>query len=396
MSPRTIVAYCGLLMSIGAFSIDITLPSFPDIEADLGTGSTLVQWTITIFVLAAGIGQLFWGCISDRFGRKPALAAGLLIFLAGCLLASIVTQIGLLLTARALQGFGAAVAMVNSRAIIRDLYSGDELARSLALASAIFAAGPIFAPLAGGLVAELSGWRMVFVLLSMFCLAMLLVLFWLPETHRAMTPDATRFSTVMRRSMRLMIQPQSRHFLVFATVTNSSMILILAGLPVIYDVHFGVAGFQFAIFFALHGLGIIIGQIANRRIISSRGPVTAMILGGFVLVLSAVLILIGGLTGIINAYSMTALLVLFATSYLLVYSNSTAMVLDPHGDMAGFAASYFGFVTQIGAAIIASAAVAYAGDSIVGFGAFLLAICLISLLGSLWWRVRRKEILRAT
>lgn len=387
MSPRAIIIYCGLLMSVGAFSIDITLPSFPDMEVELATNTTLVQWTITAFLITAGFGQLVWGGVADKHGRKPTLAIGLSLYLAGCLMAALAPNIEMLLGGRALQGFGAAAAMVCSRAIIRDLFSGDELARGLALATAIFAAGPIIAPLAGGLIAEFSGWRVIFVLLSIYAGTLLLVLLRLPETNQSKTADATRLTVILRRSRRLITHPQSRHFLAFAAIINSSIILILASLPAIYDVHFGITGLLFSLFFAVHGLGIIVGQIFNRRLISAYGPMTAMIWGGFVLVASAAMMLLGGVTGLIGAYSMSALFVLFATSYLIVYANSTAMVLDPHGDMAGFAASFFGFVSQVGASILASILFLFIGSSIVVFAVCLLAVCAASLAGNLWWQM---------
>ena len=305
-------------------------------------------------------------------------------------------NIEILLTGRSLQGLGGAAAMVCSRAIIRDMFSGDELARSLALATAIFAAGPIIAPLAGGLIAEFSGWRVIFGLLSVYAALLLLVLVKLPETNKSKAEDATRLAVVLRRSKRLVANPQSRHFLILAAIINSSIILILAGLPVIYDVHFGINGLLFSIFFAAHGLGIIVGQMGNRYLIRSHGPLTAMILAGFVLVLSALLMLVIGAIEAIGPFTMSALFVLFATSYLIVYANSTAMVLDPHGDMAGFAASFFGFVSQVGASLIASLLVVLVGDSIVAFAACLLAICVVSLLGNLWWRANAKNMLKAT
>lgn len=383
-------------MSAGAFSVDITLPAFPAIISDLVAPETLVQWTISAFIIAAGIGQLIWGGASDKFGRKPALGVGLVVFLAGCLLATLAPNISLLLAARALQGFGAAAAIVSSRAIIRDLYSGDELARSLALASAIFAAGPILAPLAGGLIAEFAGWRSIFFVLTVYVLALIMVLTGTPETLQQKAADALLPATFLRRASRMLTHPQSRHFLLLSAVISSSILLILASLPIIYEVQFGVAGLLFAVFFAFHGIGIILGQIVNRRLIRIHGPVHAMISAGVVLVIASSLILSFAFFDLLNVYLMSALMFLFATSYLIVYSNSSAMVLDPHGDIAGFAASFFGLVSQVGGSLIAAVIVVFTGSSAVAFAVSLLGVCTVSLTGVIWWRMTRMRRIRAT
>lgn len=396
MRPRTIIIYCGLLMSSAAFSTDIVLPSFPAIETGLATSNTLVQWTISAFMMAAGAGQVVWGGVSDRFGRRAALGVGLAIYFAGCLLAVFTPSIELLLAARALQGFGAASAMVSSRAIIRDLHSGDDLAHNLALATAIFAAGPILAPLLGGVIEELSGWRMTFGALAAYGGLLLVAVAALPETIASKTADATRLATIIRRTRRMLAHPQSRHFLVFSAITNSAMFLILASLPVIYDVHFGVTGFAFSVFFAIHGLGIVVGQIGNRRLIRSRGTVPAMITGGIILVVTGVLITAGAVLDLLNAYSLSAVMILYATSYMIVYSNASSMVLDPHGDIAGFAAAVFGFCSQVGGALIVSVIVLFTGSSITAFGVALFSVCLASLAGTLWWRAGARERLNAT
>ncbi|MEZ5811998.1 MAG: multidrug effflux MFS transporter [Rhizobiaceae bacterium] len=396
MQPRSIIVYCGLLMSAAAFSTDVTLPAFGDMEAGLQTSKTLVQWTIPAFMIAAGLGQVFWGGVSDRFGRRPALAAGLGIFLAGCLFAAFAPDIRILLAARALQGFGSAVAMVSSRAIVRDLHTGQELARGLALASAIFATGPIIAPLGGGIIAELAGWRMIFAVLALYGAIMLAVLVRMPETLAAKTPDATRLATIARRSGRMLRNPQSRHFLIASALTSSIMFLILTSLPVIYEVHFGVSGFVFSVFFAIHGFGIIVGQIANRRLIPILGVVKTTIVAGLVLTVTALAVIAATLSGFINAYVMSALMVVFATSYLIVYSNSTSLVLDPHGDIAGFAAAVFGFFSQLGGAIITAVIVVFTGASVIGFGIALLSLCLASLGATALWQAGAKARLRAT
>jgi MFS transporter, DHA1 family, multidrug resistance protein len=117
-------------MSISSFAIDITLPAFPEMVDRLDAPYATVQWTVTVYMFAAGLAQLVWGPASDRFGRRPVLAAGLSIFLLGSVLTSIAPSIEWLLAGRRSRGFGAAAAIVLARAILRDLYSGQELARN--------------------------------------------------------------------------------------------------------------------------------------------------------------------------------------------------------------------------------------------------------------------------
>lgn len=386
MKGRAIVLYCGLLMSISAFSVDITLPSFPAMARDLAAPFEQVQWTITVYMVGAGLGQLLWGPLSDRYGRRPALAAGLGLFLLGCIVAALSPSAPLLLASRLLQGFGAAAAIVASRAVIRDLHSGEELARNLALATAIFAVGPILAPLLGAGMAALAGWRFIFLALAIFAGGLLLALPRLPETLATRSVDAMRPRVFAERTARLFRHPQSRFFLLLSALIMSSMLLILAVAPRIYEVSFGITGVVFAFYFSVHGIGIVIGQAMNRRMIVKLGVVGAMIAANAVLVLSATLTLVFAMADMMSAPLMTALIVLFATSYLIVFSNAAAMVLDPHGDIAGFAAAFYGFTSQIGSAIIVTVLVLFAGDSVPAFAAALLVICLACLFGLLRWR----------
>lgn len=397
MTPFALVVYCGVLMSISAFSVDIMLPAFAEITGDLAAPYELVQWTVPVYMIAAGVAQLLWGSASDRFGRRPVLATGLCIFLAGCVVAALAPGIVVLLAARLLQGFGAAAAIVSSRAILRDRYRGEELARNLALATAIFAAGPILAPLVGAGIALPFGWRAIFIALSLFAVGLLLVLTRLPETLPQRAPDALRPSIFIERAGRLLTEPQSRHFLVVSAVSMSSMLLILTVAPRLYDIHFGITGLAFALFFASHGLGIVIGQTANRRLIPRLGLLKTTILANGILILAALMMLATVLVGAMNAYVMTALAILFATSYLIVYSNAAALVLDPHGSIAGFTAAFYGFVSQIGSAVLVSTLVVLIGDSLVGFTVALTLICLACLGLLLYWRhrglTRRKPLI---
>jgi DHA1 family bicyclomycin/chloramphenicol resistance-like MFS transporter len=389
MTSRAIVIYCGFLMSLSAFSVDITLPSFPAMTTTLSAPYDRVQFSVTIYIFSLGIGQLMWGSISDRFGRKPALAAGLAIYLAGSVMTILSTSIDFLLAGRLVQGIGGAAGVVCSRAIIRDLFSGDELARNLALATAIFAFGPIVAPLLGAGIAAIANWRFIFIGMTAFSAVLLLVLTRLPETNIARNKEATNPAAFLQRTIRLFVHPQSRYFLLLSAIIMSSMILIVSSVPRIYDRNFGITGTLFAIFFSIHGIGIIFGQFANRRLISSAGTERALLFGNFVLVFASGLVAAFAVAGLLNAYLTSGLLVLFATSYMIAYSNAAALVLDPHGDIAGHAASIYGFLSQIGSAIIVSLLVGPVGDSLVAWSAALFGICLICLVAEGLWISRK-------
>ncbi len=394
-SGRFLVFYCGLLMSLGAFSVDITLPSIPAMVDGLAAPYALVQWTVTVYMLVSGIGQLFWGAASDRFGRKATVATGLGLYLAGSLVAMAAPTISILLAGRALQGLGAASAMVASRAMIRDVYSGEELARNLALASMFFALGPVVAPLVGALIAEFTSWRSIFAVLSAWSVILIVLLARIPETVPRRSHDALSLAVFAARTGRLVSHPQSRLFLVVSAVIMSSMLLILSSAPRVYEANFGISGIAFALFFAVHGTGIVVGQWLNRRLIRKVGTVRATIAGNAVLIGAMLAMLAVWAAGAMNPFVMSALFVLFATSYLVVYSNAGAMVLDPHGDIAGHATAIFGFTSQMGAALTVSALVVFVGADIGAWAGSILAICLVNLALVAGWQVSRAAAARA-
>ncbi|PHP67647.1 hypothetical protein CSC94_08080 [Zhengella mangrovi] len=386
---RYVALYCGLLMSIGAFSIDISLPAIPVMVQELDEPYALVQWTVTIYMFTSAFGQLLWGPASDRFGRKAMLGGGLFLYFAGSVICVFAPDIATLLAGRGLQGFGASAAIVMSRAIIRDLYSGEELARNLALATMFFALGPIIAPFVGAGLAAALGWRAIFGALVAWSLVLIAMMVGVPETLKGRRPEALSPLSYWRNGLRLMRHPQSRRFTWVSIVSMTSMLLIIASAPRIYETTFGLTGLAFASFFAFHGIGIVIGQWGNRHVIRQFGVARAAVTGNIVLVVASSLILTASLTGLINPWLITALLILYATSYLVVYSNAAAMVLDPHGEIAGFATAFYGFASQIGSSTIVSALVVFNGGSIVSWAASLVGICLVCLALTASWRAPR-------
>lgn len=393
MSQRLIVVYCGLLMSISAFSVDITLPAFPAMMAEFEAGFAQVQWTVTAYIFAAGCGQLVWGSVSDRYGRKATLGWGLSGLLAGQFLAVFAPNIELLLLARVLQGLGAASAIVGCRAILRDLFSGQDLARNMAMASAVFAVGPMLAPLLGAVITDLTGWRFIFVGLACLTAILLAMLAFFRETLAQPNEQALRPARIASNLAALFSHPQSRFFLLISVFAMAFMLLILTGAPAIYETEFGITGLAFAGLFALHGIGIISGQLINRRLIQSMGVIGAVAVSSVVMALMSGLYLALAVGDLLVVFLLPVLFAIPNGAYLVFYSNATSLVLDPHHERAGFAASLFGFVTQLGGAVVVSMLVLFGNDNATGMATLMFALALV-MLAALAVRYGRKQPVR--
>lgn len=307
-----------------------------------------VQAVVPVFLICQGIGQLAFGPASDRFGRRPVILIGLVVYLFGAGIAGLAQSIGLVHAGRVAQGFGSACGIVVGRAVLRDVTHGAALAQSMALAMAIFALGPISAPLVGyGLVA-ISGWRGVFIGMALFA-ALLLVWGALRFGETNLATDATALRPQrLRESLRRVIgHPQSRYFLIVAAATQYGIISFVANGPRFFKSAFGVDGLEFALLFATTGLGIVLGQIANRRLIERLGVLQATKLAAFVLLAVTCAVVVSAVADALTAAIFTALMFTFNTSFLVVIANTASLVIDPHREIAGFASSVYGFTTQV-------------------------------------------------
>ena len=309
MSPALLTVYCGLLLTAGAFSNDILLPSMFAIQRDLATPIETVQLVVPVFMAVSSLGQLAFGPASDRFGRRHAIIAGLACYLLGSTIAILAGSIAVLLIGRALQGFGSACCQVVSRAILRDTHQGPQLAHAMAFATAIFSFGPIGAPLIGILLLDLGNWRSVFGAMIGFGLMMLaLSVFAFEETNKHPDPRALEPRRLLAAFARVARHPQSRFFLLTASLLFFGIVSYVANSPRLFKTTFGIE-----------------------------------VLMAVISVLLLVLATMGGL----RWWSFTALLFCFNASFLVVFSNSASLVIDPHKEIAGLAASAFGCVTQL-------------------------------------------------
>ncbi len=384
MGARALVFYCGLLLTIGAFSVDITLPFFMPMREHFGAGHAAVSATVTLYIGFIGLGQIVFGPLSDRFGRRPAIAAGLAIYLTGAAIALAAPSIEMLLVGRAVQGFGAAVGPVVARHPARPV-QGPTLAQNLAIATGIFSLGPILAPLIGVAIAQAGGsWRSIFVGMLGFGGLLLTIPACARDPATGVPMHCVRPDCCATRAP-VLAHPQSRHFLLLGPVAQCTMLTIVAGTPRVYEHEFGVTGTLFAVLFALHGLGIIIGQAANHRLIARLGPVRTALAATAVMIVACSLIVGFALADALTPYRLSFFVFLFAIGFLIVAANSAAMTLDPHGPIAGFTSSFFGFVSSAVGALFATLIVWATHGRALAWGAALLAICVLCAMALLSW-----------
>lgn len=385
MSRISLIAFCGLLLSVSAFSCDVTLPAFWDMQAEFGVPIDWVQAIVPVFLIFQAIGQLIFGPVSDRFGRRPVILVGLVVYLAGAAIAGLAQSIGAVHGGRIAQGFGSACGIVVGRAVLRDVSHGPALARSMALAMAIFALGPISAPLVGyGLVA-MSGWRGVFIGMGLFT-ALLLAwgAFWFKETNASPDATALRPDRLRESLRRIVTHPQSRYFLIVAAGTQYGIISFVANGPRFFKSAFGIDGLEFALLFAATGLGIVLGQIANSRLIARLGVLATTRIASVVLLTVTTTVVVLALAGGLSGWLFTALMFTFNTSFLVVIANSASLVIDPHREIAGFASSAYGFFTQITASIAAIVTVPLFAGALLPWSLVMLGVT-----GAVFLLVRR-------
>jgi DHA1 family bicyclomycin/chloramphenicol resistance-like MFS transporter len=227
----------GLLIAVtmtGTMAMHIFVPAMPAAAVDLGTSPSLIQSTITLYIVGLAVGQLVYGPLSDRYGRRPVLLFSLALYVLGLVLAIPVTSVGALIGARVLQSLGACGALVLGRAMVRDSSTGNDAVRRLAALMIAMTMTPAIAPGIGGLISGWFGWRAIFAVLAIIVASLLaLIAFTLPETAR------TRLALPGLRSIiinygRLLAVPSFRYYLLAGTFCTTSIYAFLTAAPFIF------------------------------------------------------------------------------------------------------------------------------------------------------------------
>ncbi|WP_416366449.1 multidrug effflux MFS transporter [Sphingomonas aurantiaca] len=382
-------------MAVNALGVDLMLPALPAIGAELHAATANSrQWIVTAYVFGFGIGQLAYGPLADRYGRRPILLVTLVGFVGASIFAASSATFTALICARILQGLMSASTRVLAVAIVRDRYSGRQMAKTVSLAQMIFFLVPILAPSIGQVLLGIGPWRFIFYALAGFAA---FVLAWsalrLPETL-AIERRVAISLTSLRAAYRLTLTNRySIGYAIAASLTFGGIIAFVSSAQQIFVDEFG-AGDRFTILFAICAFAMAVASFANSRLVERLGTRLISQAGVFVLILVSLIHLAVIAAGVETLWSYIALQALSMTCIGLCGSNFGAMAMEPVGHIAGTASSVQGFITSVGAVVVGSLiGQAYDGSTFplaIGYlGIGLGALALVYLVEGGFWFERK-------
>jgi DHA1 family bicyclomycin/chloramphenicol resistance-like MFS transporter len=368
-----LLIFLGMMSAFGPFVTDMYLPGLPSMVEDFHTSETLVQLSLTMGMIGLAIGQIFFGPMSQKWGRRPVLLVSMILFIAAAFLCVLSDNIESFLLCRLFQGLGGAGGIVLSRAIATDCYEGRELAKMMAIIGAINGIAPAVAPIIGGLVTGTMGWQGVFYILGVLgvLLFVMSLVFreTLPVSHRhtgSLLKSFTDYPKVfaLRRFVKLAVT---------YGLASGTMFAYISSAPFIIQSHYGFDEIGFAVIFGINAVFIGVGSGLALKFKSLE---KAMTLGSFCVLLLAVLQLCCTLWfNTFVAYEVISLLILLCLG--LVFTTSSALAMDCGRTYTGAAAAIVGGIGFLFGGIV---------SPIVGLGQIPLttAVVLITCSAAAW------------
>ena len=343
--------------------MDTFLPSVPVIARAFGSEPGAAQLAVTTYLLGLASGQLLWGPVSDRFGRKPVLLAGLGLFFASSACCAVTNSLESLVLLRFVQGLGMSSGPVIARSIVRDLYAREQAAQLLARMMAVFGVIPVLGPLIGGQAVTLSGWPAVFWVFAAIALALIAAVgLGLAETAPAERPSiapgriAANYALLFRdaRFRAALLTMMCVQMGIIAFVSSSALAMVQA---------LGLTPSLFSVLFALVMLGQIVGSVTGARLLGRLGMERLVRLGAALTACSGVVLAVLAVAGATHWSAAVLPMIVYLFGCAFMIPNTTAAALSPFPHMAGSASSLLGAIPfGLGALVSALLAAAFDGS----------------------------------
>ncbi|MEV4701539.1 MULTISPECIES: multidrug effflux MFS transporter [Pseudomonas] len=374
-----VVALLAGLAAISMLSTNIILPAFADIGEDLGVTARELGLTLSSFFITFALGQLVVGPLADRYGRQKLVLGGLSVFVVGTVIAGLATTLDVLIAGRVVQALGVCAASVLSRAIARDLFEGETLARALSLTMIATAAAPGFSPLAGSVLSVTLGWRAIFILVGLA--AVVLAFFYvrdLGETHPADRRAPHSAKSVVLAYGRLALDKRFILPALSMSLLMSGLFASFAAAPAILMQGIGLTSLQTGLYFASTVFVVFAAGMAAPRLAHRHGARIATLVGIACAMAGGGLLLVGPAAPGLGWYALSMITFLWGMG--LANPLGTAITMGPFGKEAGMASALLGFLSMGAAALTTWLASVLSFAPVTTLGGIQTTACLVALM----------------
>jgi DHA1 family bicyclomycin/chloramphenicol resistance-like MFS transporter len=349
------------------------LPGFPAIANDLRTDVSNVGLTLTSYFIGLSIGQLMFGPVIDRFGRKKPLMVGLLAYILAAVGCAFSPSIYYLIGLRLFLAMGCCVGMVGGSSIIRDLFSGREVARALSIMMTIFGVAPIIAPTIGGLIVATLGWRFIFGVLAMIgAFVLMAVKEVLPETKEADPSISLQPKNVMLGYFKVFRERQFVIYMLAGVAGSGGLFSYITGAPFVYIDLLGFTATQFGWMFGMNALAVVVGNQVNRVLLRKHDSARILPVVTAFQSATGILLLTGSVIGFLPKMAFVGLMAFFLFCFGFMNPNSSALALQPFSRNVGSASAIMGSTIMISGAL-ASGLVSYFHNGTAGPMTWMMA-----------------------
>lgn len=350
---KILILVLSALSAIGPFSIDMYLPGFPSIASDFKTDIAKVGFSLSSFFVGIAVGQIAYGPIMDRFGRKKPMIIGLIIYILAALGCALSSSIYLLIGLRFLLALGASGGMTGSRAVVFDLFRGSEAARVLSTLMVVFGIAPVIAPTIGGIVVETLGWRYLFVILALLATSITVaVAIYLRETKHMDASFSLQPKYVFLEYLTVF---KDRTFLKYTLISAAGMAGFFSYITCSAFVYTGLLGFtaaQFGWIYGINVIGLIIASQVNRIWLKKSTGKNILIITTVAQFLGIWMLFLFVFTGFGGKSLIIGLIFFYLFCLGFISPNATSMALQPFTRNTGSAVALIGFLQMVAAASI--------------------------------------------
>jgi DHA1 family bicyclomycin/chloramphenicol resistance-like MFS transporter len=372
------IAVLGLLMSFGPMAIDMYLPALPEIGIAFRATQDRVELSLSAFFLGFGIGQIFWGALADRFGRRRPIVAGILLYGVACLGCGLAPDVGQLAAWRFVQAFGACAAPVLARAMVRDVFERDRAASVLSLMMLVMGVAPMLAPILGGRILLVADWRTVFWVQAGFGVLALLAVLALPETLPASRRHQTRVAGMAAAYLVLLRDRRYLGYALCSAFIYGGMFAYISGTPFVYIETFGVRPENYGYLFGVNIVGMIVVNTINSRIVLRLGTDKVLRTGCLMAGLVGLGLLAVAVTGFGGLFGIATMLFLFLAMTGMIGANAMAGAMSAFPHIAGSASALTGMLQFAFGAICGWAVGFLANGSAVPMAAIICSTAVVS------------------